>query len=159
MQTIAQGLKAQNIIDIGAGWGISALTFLEATKEWQGKVISIDINPITQYLKDYAINNGYADRWAYISMSSDEAAEFIKKSYNVKFEIIHIDGGHDYKQVRNDLENYMPLLSRDGYILMHDVEALGGPRAAFEEIKDKFMYHMIFPWNNGLGILYRKKDL
>lgn len=51
--------------------------------------------------------------------SEDAAKEFVKK--NVHFDLIHIDGNHDTKIVISDVNNYLPLLNKDGFVILDDI--------------------------------------
>jgi predicted O-methyltransferase YrrM len=51
--------------------------------------------------------------------SAEAAAYFAKKS--ITFDLIHIDGNHDTALVMQDVENYLPLLKQEGFIVMDDV--------------------------------------
>jgi hypothetical protein len=45
--------------------------------------------------------------------------EFFLNNHN-RFDIIFIDGLHEYKQVLNDINNSLKILNKDGFILVHD---------------------------------------
>ena len=51
-----------------------------------------------------------------IKMTSDN---FFKNNQNT-FDIIFIDGLHQYEQVRKDIDNSLKFLNKDGVILLHD---------------------------------------
>jgi hypothetical protein len=51
---------------------------------------------------------------------SDEAVVYFKQD-QVMFDLIHIDGNHDTKAVMSDLELYLPLLNKDGFIVLDDI--------------------------------------
>jgi hypothetical protein len=59
-------------------------------------------------------------------MTSDE---FFKTYNNLKFDVIFIDGMHEYKQCQKDLINSMQSLNSNGIIFCHDFL----PRSFFEE--------------------------
>jgi predicted O-methyltransferase YrrM len=42
------------------------------------------------------------------------------KNNNVKFDIIFIDGLHEYSQVKKDIKNSLIFLNDDGVIFLHD---------------------------------------
>lgn len=46
--------------------------------------------------------------------------DFFKKEYNIKFDIIFIDGLHLDSQVRKDISNSLLNLNQNGTIVMHD---------------------------------------
>tara|TARA_B100000963_G_scaffold359174_1_gene385709 strand:- start:217 stop:843 length:627 start_codon:yes stop_codon:yes gene_type:complete len=60
-----------------------------------------------------------------------------------KFDFVFIDGGHDYKTVKNDLEYSYKLLNKDGTILCDDwnlSQALGVREAIKDFSKEKNIY-------------------
>lgn len=53
-------------------------------------------------------------------MISDAFFELIKGHEDIKYDIIFIDGLHEYSQVKKDIENSLNHLQPNGFILMHD---------------------------------------
>ncbi len=66
------------------------------------------------------------DKGGNFRMTSDE---FFKNYFNLKFDVIFIDGLHKYEQCQRDCINSMKQLNPDGVILLHDML----PRSYFEE--------------------------
>ena len=40
------------------------------------------------------------------------------------YDLIFVDGGHEYKDVKKDLDNYSSMLSDDGILIAHDIHSL-----------------------------------
>lgn len=38
----------------------------------------------------------------------------------LNLDVLYIDGGHDYKTVKSDIENYLPLIKSGGYLVIDD---------------------------------------
>lgn len=53
-------------------------------------------------------------------MTSDEFFDLIKGHEDIKYDIIFIDGLHEYSQVKKDIENSLNHLQPNGFIVMHD---------------------------------------
>jgi hypothetical protein len=53
-------------------------------------------------------------------MTSDEFFDLIKDHDEIKYDLIFIDGLHEYSQVKKDIENSLNHLQPDGFIVMHD---------------------------------------
>lgn len=51
-------------------------------------------------------------------MSTDP--KVIEVSKFLSLDILYIDGGHDYKTVKSDIENYLPLIKSGGYLVIDD---------------------------------------
>ena len=52
-----------------------------------------------------------------LKMTSEEA---LSKLENIKFDFIYVDGNHQYKFVKYDIENYFKLLNDSGYLVGDD---------------------------------------
>jgi hypothetical protein len=52
--------------------------------------------------------------------TSDEFFELIKGHDEIKYDVIFIDGLHEYSQVKKDIENSLNHLQPNGFIVMHD---------------------------------------
>jgi len=53
-------------------------------------------------------------------MTSDAFFDLIRGHEDIKYDIIFIDGLHEYSQVKKDIENSLNHLQPNGFILMHD---------------------------------------
>jgi hypothetical protein len=53
-------------------------------------------------------------------MTSNEFFDLIKGHEDIKYDIIFIDGLHEYSQVKKDIENSLKHLQPKGFIVMHD---------------------------------------
>ena len=51
--------------------------------------------------------------------SSNAATDFSTSA--VRFGLIHIDGNHDTSFVMEDIKNYVPLLDKNGFVVLDDV--------------------------------------
>ena len=51
-----------------------------------------------------------------------EIVKIVKKFQ--PYDLIFVDGGHEYKDVKKDLDNYSSMLSDDGILIAHDIHSL-----------------------------------
>jgi predicted O-methyltransferase YrrM len=81
------------------------------------------------------------------------------------FDLIFIDGNHDYEIAKKDFENYKEMISDNGVIILHDIKSKvheGIPRL-WNEITSKNEYEIDTVYNDdvimktGFGILKPKK--
>ena len=85
-----------------------------------------------QFLGNVVLS-GHADVITPFPVSSNNAAVFLARK-GVTADLIYIDGGHDYRDVKSDIDAYWPLVRPGGVLLGDDYHA-GGPgviRAADE---------------------------
>ena len=59
-----------------------------------------------------------SDNCIYHAMSSDDF--FAKGNFNVKFDVILVDGYHEYRQAYRDVTNSLKFLALNGVIVAHD---------------------------------------
>lgn len=117
---------AGRVLEIGCDVGNSTTAFLAGASSF---VTSIDINPRC------AGNFPDEPKWEFILGDSRLPSTILQVSNQI-FDVLYIDGAHDYETVRADLENYSPLVRPGGLILMHDVlcpDTFPGVRQAFDE--------------------------
>lgn len=109
----------------------------------------IGVDPYTNYI-DWNGNNlnerevvyerfmerlkGYSNRFDLLREYSDDAVE---KTLDNFFDVIFIDGLHEYNQLTKDCANYYPKLKEGGIFAGHDYNAIAGVRQAADEFAAK----------------------
>jgi len=74
------------------------------------------------------------NRWSFIHKSSNEAV----KSWTLPIDVLFIDGGHEYEEVKDDWDNFSPFVKKGGVVYFHDCDATSpGVVKLFEELKGK----------------------
>ena len=63
---------------------------------------------------------GYTPPEVNYPMTSDAFFDLIRGHEDIKYDIIFIDGLHEYSQVKKDIENSLNHIQPNGFILMHD---------------------------------------
>lgn len=84
--------------------------------------------------------------------SSDAVAQVKEKC--IEIDMLHIDGNHDAEKVTQDFENYLPLVSEGGVVVVDDVD-WPSVHVAYEKIKDDFL--VLFEHTNYVLLWKRKK--
>ena len=79
-------------------------------------------------------------------LSTDESVKHLAKEHGL-YDIVYIDGGHDYETVINDIELTNKILKKDGLLIMddassflefnHNHEGFTGHKDVAQAIKDK----------------------
>lgn len=110
------------VMEIGFNAGHSAELFLKNNPTLS--LISFDIGN-HDYLvhgKEY-IDKNYPNRHQLIIGNSTlTVPTFIKQNPDSRFDLIFIDGGHDYETAKQDLENSLQLCHKDTIILLDDTQ-------------------------------------
>ena len=164
-------IKPQCIVELGSYYGCSSFTFLQAIKDkgldtlfyaidtWAGDSFTKNDyveNIYEEYQKLY--RNCFSAQKAYVlRMTFDEA---VKKFEDNTIDLLHIDGSHNYEDVKHDFELWKGKVKNNGVIFFHDIgedELFGkkmGSHLFWEEIKTKYGCTVEFPFSFGLGILF-----
>ena len=137
MYLIRASSKAKNILEIGFNGGHSAETMLKSSDS--SYIVSVDIG-FHHYVKFgyYFLKKKYKNRIKLLVGNSKEVLPQLIGN-NKKFDLIFIDGGHDYDVVRSDLSNAIKMSDSNTLIVVDDVYY-----PTTEETKEYFDDH-----NNG----------
>lgn len=105
-----------NALEIGCIWGVSTISILQAGS---GNLMSVD--PIPQNNPNMHAyvevrHNGLLDRWQSFTGRSEE---FWATNKN-KFDLIYVDGSHDYTEAHLDLFSAWVCLEKGGVLLADD---------------------------------------
>ena len=123
------GNKKINIMEIGFNAGHSSDIFLKYNRD--SNVTSFDLGEhnYIQKAKEY-IDSKYPNRHLLIIGDSRiSVPTFTKFNKDVKFDIIFIDGGHDYEIAKADFDNCLKLAHKDTIVILDDTmfEQINGP--------------------------------
>lgn len=105
------------------------------------------------YLSVVKLNNEFANFSTLLKMTFFEAKTHIE---NESVDLLHIDGFHTYEAVKEDFETWLPKVSKNGVVILHDIHvrhADFGVYKFWEELKRK--YETIeFVGSYGLGVIF-----
>jgi len=156
---IIKGLKTKSVLEIGSGWGL----FAKYLREVQCLIVkSIDKNPFDKLAHLDCINNNHL---LVADSKTDKAFEwaFENAIQSGGYDVVYIDGAHDYKTCLHDFKTYLKLARKA--VMIHDVAANQegdypvnyGPNEVWKkEIKPKYKtieIHDQEPYNCGVGIV------
>lgn len=117
----AQRSGITKIAEIGFHLGFSSYAFLKANR--QATVVSFDLGshdfvPAAKKI----IDRKFPGRHTLLYGDSMKTIpEFAEQNPDEKFDLIFIDGGHDYKTARADIRNMRKLATADTLVIMDDL--------------------------------------
>ncbi len=147
MRKYASRPEVKTILEIGFNAGHSALTFLTCNPE--ATVVSFDLgwHDYTPYGKAYIDVNFPGRHKLILGDSRTTVIEYVRNNIGKQFDLIFVDGGHEYDTALADTLNVRHLAHKDTYILIDDVLAdLNGPdwthgptRVWLQSVESKFI--------------------
>ena len=156
---LAAMFKPKKILEIGTRRGYSLIAMFKGYPQVEF-IWSCDNESYEKGSQGVALGNlvtsGWQgnDRFVTASSYTDE----FKNAINDKtFDLIHIDAAHDYPDVVHDLELTLPVLSKDGVMLVHDYTYILDVKKAVDEFAVKYNLNcLLINSYRGLAVLQRR---
>lgn len=115
-----------NLLEIGFNAGHSSDNFLRNNKSLKMTSFDLGAHAYGKFAKEY-IDSNYPNRHTLIlGDSTQKIPEFILNNNGTTFNVIFIDGGHDYHVVKADLDNCRKLSTKDTLVIVDDVVFTNG---------------------------------
>ena len=149
MLTVEFNLK--NIVELGTWNGESTIALLEAAKEIDGRVTSIDIDSCLE-AKKLVKSLDLEDRWTFIQ------ADDLRVEWNQPIDHLFIDTSHTYEHTIAELTKYEPFVRSCGLITLHDIVSWPNVLSAITQYihgRKDIKFYKYFN-NNGLGVLRKR---
>lgn len=114
------------------------------------------LSDLQAYLKDNNHNNVQLIR----STLDDARPRFD----NIEIDLLHIDAGHAYEEVKHDFETWAPRLSPRGCVVFHDTHLLTNANCHvwkfWGELRQQYPDRTFeFPWAWGVGLLQMGQEM
>jgi predicted O-methyltransferase YrrM len=169
LYSIALGMKAKRILELGVRGGSTTLPLILAADKNGGTLTSVDIEQTS-----FTLPSNISPRtWNFIK---SDALSFLKlQNPSEPYDLIYVDDWHAYEHVKAELNEIDRLVSPKSVILVHDLMygntcphyhsditmttgqwANGGPYRAVAELSSQFWEFSTLPYNNGLTLLRKK---
>jgi len=167
-QDLITELKPNVFVELGVHKGDSYFSFCQSVKSnklkticyavdhWQGDAHAGKYSGKAYSDFEKCNTRNFSDFSYIIPTSFDEA---VQQFSDHSIDLLHIDGFHTYENVKNDFYKWLPKLSSDGIILLHDIherQADFGVWKLWEELSLIYS-HFSFSFGHGLGVLSLNK--
>ena len=103
------------ILELGVQKGRSTKKFLDICKKNNGKLFSIDIDDCSNIINDKSWN---------FYQTRDDNFEYIKSKIPEKIDILFIDTLHEANHVKKLINEYYPIIKKNGFIFIDDISHL-----------------------------------
>lgn len=167
-------MKPARIVELGSYYGCSAFSFLQALKDnnMQSSFWAVDTWEGDSFTEnDYTENIYQAYREIQDKCFDKQDAHMLRMTFDEAYEkfedhtidLLHIDGSHNYEDVKHDFFKWKDRVREEGVIFFHDVgedDLYGkkmGSHIFWEELKKDYPNTLEFPFSFGLGILFFDK--
>ncbi|MDO4615698.1 MAG: class I SAM-dependent methyltransferase [Lachnospiraceae bacterium] len=164
-------MRPERIVELGSYYGCSSFAFLQAVKDahletgffaidtWEGDPDTDsdyreDIFGSYREIAETCFREQHAEM---MRMHFDDAADAFEDG---SIDLLHLDGDHNYEEVRHDFETWLPKLSRDAAVFLHDIAPepiygrIPGSSRLWEELSGQLDTVFSFPFCHGLGIYF-----
>ena len=161
---LADLLRPRVIVELGTFTGVSYCAFCQAVQEipFDARCYAIDTwrgDEQTGFYDDNVLldlrrhhDHRYSRFSSLIQSTFDEG---LGRFADGSIDLLHIDGAHGYEDVKHDFESWLPKMSTEGVMLMHDIcerAADFGVWKLWAEIKTRYPTFE-FLHEHGLGVL------
>jgi predicted O-methyltransferase YrrM len=122
--------KDMDVLELGSYWGVSASLFAHFAKS----VTAVDFD-FREPLRDVISKHNN------ITFHQKYFKDFLN-STDAKFDLVYIDGGHEYNDVITDVNDFLPRVKEGGFIAGHDYSCdfPGVKKAVNELFPDKTIH-------------------
>jgi hypothetical protein len=158
-------LRPKVFVELGTYYGVSYCAFCQAVRElglqtrcygvdtWQGDGITWSYDP-QEVLED--LRSHHDPLYGSFSRLTQTTFDGARQSFrDGEIDLLHIDGYHTYESVRHDFESWLPKMSNQGVMVLHDINVRQpqyGVWRLWSEVAPQYP-HFEFWHEHGLGIL------
>jgi hypothetical protein len=101
--------ESYSVLELGSNRGVSTSLFAYFAKN----VTAVDLN-FTEDMKQLVLSTHN------INFHHTSFQSFLELDQDTKYDLIYIDGAHDYHNVKKDIINFLPKVKKGGYLTGHD---------------------------------------
>ena len=148
----------KTIAEIGFNRGHGSMTFLSTREDISVVSFDIGIHPL-HYAKEFIDQRFPGRHELVIGDSTQTVSKYAKEHAEQKFDLIFIDGGHEYDVALKDIENMKSMSHSETVVIMDDLmpwRSFGkGPFLAWKEANNRKLVQEISIWAD-LGKNYKQ---
>jgi hypothetical protein len=164
LRFLIKELEPKLFVELGVEWGFSYFLACDVVKDLRlsTKAVAVDNWAGDQHVGEledevYSTVVSRNSEYAYFSelIKSDFSAALHNFS-TCSIDLLHIDGTHTYEAVKTDFYSYLPKLTQDAIVLLHDISVQKDDFGVFrfwKELKSVYEF-MEFPHSSGLGVIF-----
>ena len=134
-ENVTSKIHNGNILEIGSYHGLSLSYIIETCRRNNNHIVSLDIKIRHQLLNNIKSWNAESVVTP-IEMDSTLAYKLFPPNF---FDLIFIDGGHSYKQVKNDIYFWHSRLKNNCLLIGHDYDWPGVKQAVNELLPESLL--------------------
>ena len=158
-------VRPKIFVELGAHTGCSYFAFCQAVQAYglQAKCYAVDTwqgdkhagfygEDVFQCVSTISRESYGGFSWL-LRMTFDQA---IARFSDHSIDLLHIDGLHTYEAVKHDFQTWLPKLSAEAVVLLHDTNARDGDFGVWrfwEELQAQYPLNFEFHHSYGLGVL------
>ena len=155
LYSIAVGMDAKVIVEIGMRDGDSTRAFLWACQKTGGRLYSVDISEYPETIEEIERLN-LSKYHEFIKGDSQK----IHKQWSTPIDILFLDGCHYYGNHKMDFDNWYSKVREGGIILVHDVDPSMPHHDGWKHFENEVLFHYeacALMFGGGLGIVRKRK--
>lgn len=166
---LVQAARPRTIVELGSHYGYSYFAFCQAvtSASLPTRCIAVDTWQGDEHAGFYgedvfetvrAQNQPYE---GFSTLLRKTFAEALADVEDGSVDVLHVDGRHFYGDVKEDYESWIPKLSDRAVVLFHDTEVRERGFGVWRYWEELAQAHPVFnfPYQHGLGVLFRGQDL
>jgi predicted O-methyltransferase YrrM len=139
LRNIAESSKSLSIAEIGFNVGFSSIAFLESSPDSTVVSFELDRRRGVELAKDF-VDARYPGRHEMIIGSSLDTVPEFAGTRDDKFDLLFVDGGHDYEIAAADIRNVIKIAKSGAIVIVDDLTPWfpwgAGPAQAWYEAVD-----------------------
>jgi predicted O-methyltransferase YrrM len=121
LRNLARKTQATRIAEIGFNVGFSSIGFLESAPEVQLVSFELDLRPCVRAAKEFIEDNYPGRHELIVGDSRDTLPEYAASGQADLFDLVFVDGGHEYDVSISDIRNSHSMARSGALVIVDDL--------------------------------------